>query len=69
VSITESITEKKTTTIILPTETWQDEPENHNIQHDEILGWLVRRNGSESAMMLPDEEAKMVLEYWDWLKS
>ena len=68
-SITESITEKKTTTIILPTETWQDEPESHTIQHDEILGWLVRRNGSESAMMLPDEEAKMVLEYWDWLKS
>lgn len=63
-----SLTEKMTE-IILPTETWQDEPENHNIHQDEILGWLVRRNGSDSAMFISDDEARMVLEYWDWLKS
>ena len=59
----------KITEIILPTETWKDEPENHTIFQDEFLGWMVKRNGSESAMMLLDEEAKMVLDYWDWLKS
>jgi hypothetical protein len=63
-SLTEIVTE-----IIIPTETWQDEPESHTIQHDETFGWLVRRNGSETAMSITDEEAKMVLEYWDWLKS
>ena len=50
--------------ITLPSESWRWEPENHIIDFDDILGWLVRRVGGNASMSITVEEAK-ALEDWE----
>ena len=51
--------------ITLPSESWRWEPENHIIDFDDILGWLVRRVGGNASMAITEEDAKYALESWE----
>lgn len=51
--------------ITLPSESWRWEPENHIIDFDDILGWLVRRVGGNASMSITEEDAKYALESWE----